>query len=156
MKTLLLAVLLSLLAGCGHTTLKVSNRFSADEEKTIQAAADAWCTVNDAACINLIFGAGADADVLWFAGGPRTRPETGNFVCGFEEREIFDHKVTLLPGCTALPFKTEIMHEFGHVLGLDHVGAYAVMEASPEGVTELQKIDIEQFCAVSGACGGAR
>ena len=151
-------------AGCIGGPIYVDDRFTPEEEKEIQAAADAWsAATNGKASVDLIFGQRVDLRDT----GRRVMVRAGeraaeNAYDLFREgdpggrHESWDSQVIVIvpERMVGIDMKYVVIHELGHHFGIHHVADQAAVmyfQPNPKSAHCLTREDVRAFCGAN-AC----
>jgi len=174
MKKLFLALVLGV-AGCAAAPpIYVDSRFTADEVVQIQEAADEWAraTGGTAEPIDLVFNQHVESSEV--ADGHHRRVMIRALSTDPEVNETFDNHQTIGDDYSVHWFfgesserlvivadraaqagtsiKTIAMHEFGHHLGLHHVGPKTAIMYPRSQAACVTHADLDEFCGANGPC----
>jgi hypothetical protein len=160
----MLAVLaLSVFAGgCLGAPIYVDERFTPEEEKTIQAAADVWSAATDGkASVDFIFRQRVDLRdtgrrVMVRAGGRAAENAYELFREGDPggRHESWDSEVIVIvpERMDGIDMKYVVTHELGHHFGVHHVAdetSIMYFQPNPRSAHCLTRADLTAFCAAN-------
>jgi hypothetical protein len=159
--------LTALATGCLGSPIYVDARFTAEEEQTIQAAADVWSAATDGkAAVDFIFGQRVDLRdtgrrVMVRAGGRAAENAYELFREGDPggRHESWDSEVIVIvpERMDGIDMKYVVTHELGHHFGVHHVAddtAIMYFQPNPRSAHCLTREDLAAFCAAN-TCNAA-
>jgi hypothetical protein len=148
--------------GCLGSPIYVDERFTAEEEQTIQAAADVWTkATNGKATVEFIFGQRVDLRdtgrrVMVRAGGRAAENAFELFREGDPggRHESWDSEVIVIvpERMDGIDMKYVVTHELGHHFGVHHVAdetAIMYFQPNPLSAHCLTREDLLAFCAAN-------
>jgi hypothetical protein len=148
--------------GCLGTPIYVDERFTPEEEQTIQDAADAWtAATNGKATVEFIFGQRVDLRdtgrrVMVRAGGRAAENAFELFREGDPggRHESWDSEVIVIvpERMDGIDLKYVVTHELGHHFGVHHVAdetAVMYFQPNPRSAHCLTREDLAAFCAAN-------
>jgi Matrixin len=148
--------------GCLGTPIYVDERFTEEEEQTIQAAADVWtAATNGKAKVDFIFGQRVDLRdtgrrVMVRAGGRAAENAFELFREGDPggRHESWDSEVIVIvpERMDGIDMKYVVTHELGHHFGVHHVAddtAIMYFQPNPRSAHCLTREDLTAFCAAN-------
>jgi hypothetical protein len=148
--------------GCLGTPIYVDERFTAEEEQTIRAAADTWTAATDGkAAVDFIFGQRVDLHdtgrrVMVRAGGRAAENAFELFREGDPggRHESWDSEVIVIvpERMDGIDMKYVVIHELGHHFGVHHVSdetAIMYFQPNPKSAHCLTREDLSAFCAAN-------
>ena len=151
-------------AGCVGGPIYVDERFTPEEEKEIQAAADVWsAATNGKGNVDLIFGQRVDLRdthrrVMVRAGGRAAENAYELFREGDPggRHESWDSEVIVIvpERMVGIDMKYVVIHELGHHFGVHHVAdetAIMYFQPNPKSAHCLTIEDLRAFCGAN-AC----
>jgi matrixin len=154
--------LTALTTGCLGTPIYVDHRFTPEEEKSIQAAADVWAeSTNGKGTVDLVFGARVDLRdtgrrVMVRAGGRAAENAYELFREGDPggRHESWDSEVIVIvpERMVGIDLEYVVTHELGHHFGIHHVSdetAIMYFQPNPKSAHCLTREDLTAFCAAN-------
>jgi hypothetical protein len=148
--------------GCLGSPIYVDERFTPEEEKTIQAAADVWsAATNGKATVDFIFGQRVDLRdtgrrVMVRAGSRAAENAYELFREGDPggRHESWDSEVIVIvpERMDGIDMKYVVTHELGHHFGVHHVAddtAIMYFQPNPRSAHCLTREDLAAFCAAN-------
>jgi hypothetical protein len=156
--------LTALATGCLGTPIYVDERFTPEEERTIQEAATVWnAATNGKATVDLVFGQRVDLRdtgrrVMVRAGGRAAENAYELFRDGDPggRHESWDSEVIVIvpERMDGIDLKYVVTHELGHHFGVHHVSdetAIMYFQPNPKSAHCLTRVDLSAFCGAN-AC----
>jgi hypothetical protein len=150
--------------GCVGGPIYVDERFTPEEEREIQAAADVWASAtNGKGSVDLVFGQRVDLKdtgrrVMVRAGGRAAENAYQLFREGDPggRHESWDSEVIVVvpERMIGIDLKYVVIHELGHHFGIHHVAdetSIMYFQPNPKSVHCLTREDLKAFCAAN-AC----
>jgi hypothetical protein len=150
--------------GCVGGPIYVDERFTEEEEKEIQAAADVWAAAtNGRGAVDLVFGQRVDLNdtgrrVMVRAGGRAAENAFELFREGDPggRHERWDAEVIVIvpERMVGIDMKYVVIHELGHHFGVHHVAdetAIMYFQPNPKSAHCLTREDLRAFCGAN-AC----